>query len=115
MGDCGEPGWGGTTVTWTKPRIVGALLVVTVAVGVAVSGRTPAAPAPPAGVRAWEYKVVQDFQLVNLGRPAAAQGGAERDLRADGMNALGAEGWELVATTAGGQGVSATYFFKRPK
>jgi hypothetical protein len=79
-----------------------------------LAGRSPAAP--PAGVRAWEYRVLNEFQVNGLGRQPPAQGGpvAERQPFAEGINGLGADGWELVTVVVTGN-AAPTYCFKRPK
>src|SRR5690242_12280434 len=52
----------------------------------------------PEAVLKWEYRVLSKEQVLELGK---------KDLTA-GLNALGEEGWELVAA-------EPSYIFKRPK
>jgi hypothetical protein len=101
----------------TTSLIAALLLTITASVGaIILAGQSVAAPAPPlpAGARAWEYKVFNEIQINGLGRQPAVQGGpiAERQPFAEGINNLGAEGWELVAIHGN---VPPTYYFKRPK
>jgi hypothetical protein len=92
--------------------------VSTCAGAILLATRSTAAPAPPLppGVKAWEYKLLSDFQLVQAGVPP---GGKARqpanDGLNDGLNNLGAEGWELVTVIENPNGGAAKYYFKRPK
>jgi hypothetical protein len=102
-----------------------ALLLVTVAASagaVLLAGHSAAAPAPPAGAKGWEYKMLFDFGISELVKPANPMEPERGDfpLRrsfADGMNKLGADGWELVAVAPASQIPNAhtVYYFKRPK
>jgi hypothetical protein len=72
------------------------LLVLGLAAGFPTAVRA-ADPKPEPGVK-WEYRIVSKEQLLDLGK---------KDLTA-GLNALGDEGWELVAA-------GPEYIFKRAK
>lgn len=56
----------------------------------------------------WEYKQISEYNLERLQ--------AGYNMRAN-LNALGAEGWELVAVhlSSGNIGARPVYIFKRPK
>src|SRR3954453_8013720 len=92
--------------------------VGTTAGAVVLAGQSGAAPAPPlpAGARAWEYKVLHEFQINQLGKQPAGPPGAAggRGLLDDGIDSLGADGWELVAVAVTGN-APPRYYFKRPK
>ena len=102
-----------------------ALLLVTVAASagaVLLAGHSTAAPAPPPAARAWEYKMLDDFGIIELGKKADATERQRGDLAmrqsfSDGLNKLGAEGWELVSVALSSQtpNTRPAYYFKRPK
>jgi hypothetical protein len=78
--------------------------------------RAPAAPQVEERARPkWEYKVINEVQIGQLGQQANAAGGtgAVRDVLTAGLNSLGADGWELATVTS--TQAPAIYHFKRPK
>jgi hypothetical protein len=94
-----------------------AVLAVTMsacAVAIMLAGHSTAPLAPPAGVRAWEYKVVHAADVMKLGQQEAPAGVGERMPFDLGMDSLGSAGWELVAVATPQTG-PATYHFKRPR
>jgi hypothetical protein len=91
------------------PMIVSAVALC----GAACALVQPPAPAPAAVKQQWEYKVVSatalvDWQLVERG----GKEGAVR--RAENLNRLGSEGWDLVAIHQQ-ERTPATSYVKRPK
>jgi hypothetical protein len=93
----------------TTSLVAVALVTVSTCIGAALlATRSPAAPAPalPMGVKAWEYKVLAGTELITAGGNKKSS---------DGLNALGAEGWELVTVTENPNGGHRTFYLKRPK
>jgi hypothetical protein len=91
-----------------------ALLLVTGAAGVGaflLAGHSTAAPAVPAGAKAWEYKVLYAVEIPRMGGPPAEKGAHSAT---SGLNTLGAEGWDLVAVDNSPH-EATKYVFKRPK
>jgi hypothetical protein len=100
----------------TTSRVTVVLLAITCACAGVPVFRAPAAPQAEERARPkWEYKVINEFQISQLGQQANAPGGPVpvRDVITAGLNSLGADGWEL-ATVSSVQ-APAIYHFKRPK
>ncbi len=75
------------------------------------AGRPATRPVAGAGDRppltAWEYNVLWHHEIAAYGpKPVSLE---------EGMNKLGAEGWELVAVEPRREGATAVYYFKRPR
>ena len=91
------------------------LVAVVVVTAVACAGAfllaSRSTAAPPAGVRAWEYKVIYGVEIARMGGQPAEKGGHQVT---PGLNSLGADGWELVVVE-NAQNEAAKYYFKRPK
>jgi len=64
----------------------------------------------------WEYKVVYEKEIAELGSPHDGDVGFESEQR--GLDKMGSEGWELVAIcdlSPGSQRDARWYYLKRPK
>jgi hypothetical protein len=76
-------------------------LIVLAAPGVA---QKEAAEKPPG----WEYRELHRSQIMRL----AADG--SKNAFEEGLNSLGAEGWEVITADPGGRGTEPVYLLKRP-
>jgi hypothetical protein len=84
---------------WACAAVAGFLLVCLLVSGpTVVSGQDKQKARP-----VWEYKVLYGMQVYDYGGAKSEQ---------EGLNKLGAEGWELVTVLPG---VHPGYYLKRPK
>ena len=96
-----------------RPRVLFTLVAVVVCSALCI-GRdslTAQVKAVPVATTEWEYKLMDDRAVLELG-PKEGQLAFGHRLEA-GLNKLGAEGWELITVSKPGQDL--IYFFKRPK
>ncbi len=85
-------------------------LLLAIAVGAASPTPTPV-PTPMVPAR-WEYTVVQTYGI-NAGETQQFMG-LRSEPTARLLNAMGAQGWELVDVVREREGERVYYFFKRP-
>jgi hypothetical protein len=95
-------------------RLVLFTLVAVVVCSALCIGRdslTAQVKAVPAATTEWEYKLMDDHAFFELG---PKDGKLSRGhVLGEGLNKLGAEGWELITVLKPDEGLA--YFFKRPK
>jgi hypothetical protein len=96
-----------------RPRVLFTLVAVVVfsALCIGRDSLTAQVKAVPVATTEWEYKLMDDHAVLELG-PKEGQPSFGHRLEA-GLNKLGAEGWELI--TVSKPGPDLIYFLKRPK
>ena len=96
-----------------RPRVLFTLIAVVICSALCI-GRdslTAQVKAVPVATTEWEYKLMDDRAVLELG---PKEGQLSFGLRLEaGLNKLGAEGWELITVSKPGQDL--IYFLKRPK
>jgi RNA polymerase sigma factor (sigma-70 family) len=107
-----------------------AAVILSVVVGVVTTSAPAQAPAPGGGDQKQEAKVKWEYKAIPTGDIENLAPRASKDRLTDGLNALGDDGWELVAVqpgvpvlggatlgggTLGGGPTPTNYVFKRPK
>jgi hypothetical protein len=94
-----------------RPRVLFTLVAVVVCSALCIGREslTAQVKAVPVATTEWEYKLMDDNAVLELG---PKEGFIGHRLEA-GLNKLGPEGWELITVSKPGQ--YQIFFFKRPK